>query len=72
MVVLASYGFGEFVISFTAQPIIDSIDCRNLILVMCAAPTFIIGLFLGQFIESPRFLYGKSKVKALNLLNIIA
>lgn len=69
---LASYGLGEFVISLVAQPIISWQGSRMLILLMCAAPTFICGLFLSSVVESPRYVYGSSKVKALNLLNVIA
>ena len=69
---MASYGLGEFVISLVAQPIINWEGSRMLILLMCAAPTFLCGLFLTRVVESPRYVYGGSKVRALNLLNIIA
>jgi hypothetical protein len=43
-----------------------------LILLLCGLPTFVCGLFLSQIVESPRYIYGSSKVKALNILNMIA
>lgn len=69
---LACYGLGEFIISLVAQPIINWQGSRTLILILCAVPTFICGLFMSYVVESPRYVYGSSKVKALNLLNMIA
>jgi hypothetical protein len=69
---LASYGLGEFAISVIGQPIINTLGSRMLILLLCGLPTFVCGLFLSQIVESPRYIYGSSKVKALNILNMIA
>jgi hypothetical protein len=57
--------------SIVAKPIIVELGSNMLILIFCAFPAFICGLFLSKIIESPRFVYGKSKIKALNMLNSI-
>ena len=72
MAIVAWQGLGQFVLSLIAEPIIKSTNSSMLLLCLCAFPSFICGLFLPYFVESPRYIYGLSKLKALSSLNKIA
>jgi hypothetical protein len=54
------------------MPIINNSSSSILILSLCTIPACICGLFLSYFVESPRYLYGQNKLKALSTLSKIA
>lgn len=72
MAIVIWQGVGEFILSLIAMPIINSSSSSILILSLCAFPSLICGVFLSYFVESPRFLYGQNKLKALSILSKIA
>ena len=54
------------------MPIINASSSSILILSLCAFPSLVCGVFLSYFVESPRYLYGQNKLKALSILSKIA